>query len=276
MPKLKHSKTFHWLIRILHLQQIAKIILKWLSLNFKVGEVTYRVLAPESFSVAREMFGLPTYRFLLNNVEIRTFIDLGCNTGFLACLLASEYGASHIVGVLVDANPDMVEESWWHLKRNGMAKCKAIWAVVGPETTVADFFVSEFSIASSSRAFGADYPFPITAMNKLTVPVISLHKLIVDEFGDKRINLLKVDIEGSELDLLGSDISYLSQIDWIVIEWHKWVLSLSDVQKKLIPIRFEFISALKEDEICGLALFKNLNIPTILRETKSSVDFTGL
>ncbi len=273
MKQLKHSKIVHRLIRFLHLQQLARGVLKRLAPKFKLGNITYRILAPESFSVANEMFRRPTYRRLLDCVEIRTFVDLGCNTGFLACLLASQYGASLIEGVLVDANPDMVEESWWHLKRNGMAKCKALCAVVGPETKVADFFVSDFSIASSNRPFGVDYPFPIDAAKKLTIPVVSVRKLIFDEFGDRRINLLKIDIEGSELDLLNSDISYFDQIDWIVIEWHKWVLSQSTVQRKLSENGFDFIMLMKDDEICGLALFENIKSPNKFYSQKSFANF---
>lgn len=267
MSRIIHKKWFHQLIKVLRLQHISRRILKMVSPTFKHEGISYRLRTPESFSIASEVFKRPTYDRLLRQVDVRTVVDLGCNTGFFTCLLASRYGSDSLKGVLVDADAEVLEECRWHLRENGIDGCQSVCAIVGPaDTETADFYVADFNISSSTRPFDDSYPFPLQTVRSVSCPVVSLASLFETTFGNERINLLKVDIEGSEKELLAQDLACLQQVDWIVIEWHKWVLQLDYLNRRLGTQNFQLISVLKEDTICGLALYQNEASPNRVLE----------
>lgn len=223
---------------------------------FVYRNVRYRICSPESFSVAREVFSKKTYDNWIDQVHVETVVDLGCNIGYFTCYLGSRTAPSSIDGLLVDPNADVIEECRWHLAENGFTRCRTLCAAVGPDADECDLFVSDFNISSSVRSFESGYPFPLRQTETLRVPVVRLSELI-DTFGDRRVNILKIDIEGSELELLEQNLECLRKVDWIVIEWHKWVLSYADVESRLNGSGFASIAVLKEDDVCGLGLFKN-------------------
>ena len=187
------------------------------------------------------------------------FIDLGCNTGYLACSLANKYGQNNIKGVMVDANPEMVKESNWHINKNSLINCKAILGIVGSkQENSAIFYLNKYNISSSAIPFEENYPLSIkNGIKEIIVPVLSIHS-IIKYFNDELIDLLKIDIEGSEEQLLkGCDISVFQKFRYIILEWHKWACSFDELKSKLVYIDFDFVRIAMEDEICGLALFKN-------------------
>ncbi len=263
MTRIIHSNWFHHLVRILRLQRVSRKLLGVLPPTFRHNGIVYRIRSPETFSIAAEIFNRGTYDLLLTQVVIDTVMDLGCNTGFFTCLLASRYGRTNIKGILVDADPDVIAECEWHLEANHLDNCKTLCAVVGPASSKeTDFYIAEFNISSSTRPFDESFPFPLPrTLKKTSRQTVTLEDLITTTFGDTRVNVLKVDIEGSELELLAQNLSCLGQVDWVIIEWHKWVIKLEDVSTRLSKYDFTLISILKEDSICGLALFENDKSP---------------
>ncbi|HCK10095.1 MAG TPA: hypothetical protein DHW45_09480 [Candidatus Latescibacteria bacterium] len=259
MTRIIHTSWFHQFIRWARLRQIAGFVLRTISPRFRYGETSYRVHSPESFSVASEIFKQRTYDSISEQNDVRTIVDLGCNTGYFTCFLAEHFGADMIEGILVDADTDVLAECDWHLDKNGIRNCRTLHAVVGPEgEETAEFHVGEFNISSSARGFEGDYPFPARAKKSVQVPLANLRGILADTFGDRRVDILKIDIEGSEADLLAGDLGYLRQVDTIVIEWHKWVLDFGEVKMKLKGVGFSDYEILKEDSICGVACFRNV------------------
>ncbi len=258
--RIKHSRLFHSLIRVLRLQELSKHVLERYPWQRHLPNGThYRITSPEAFSVSREVFSDDTYEGLLNQAQVQRFVDLGCNTGYVACLLADRYGADIIQGVLVDANPEMVKESQWHIEKNRLVQCRALWGLVGPsQGPSAPFYLNRFHISSSAKPFDKTYPLPIgDNVTEIDVPIIDLGDLLENNFGTQVVDLMKIDIEGSEDDLLRGDLSFLEKVDWVVMEWHKWVLSFDDAKARFESNNFDFCEILKEDTICGLALFRN-------------------
>ena len=263
MTRLMHSRWLHQLLRLSRLPTISREILKRLSPSFRFGRIQYRVRSPESFSVAREVFGQDTYGPLLSPADVHTFIDLGCNTGYFTCLLAERYGPERIEGVLVDADPNVLRESEWHLRKNGISKCRTRWALVGPvHRSSADFYVREYSISSSAIKPDGGHPFCDHGVQRMSAPVVTLKQLVDDTFGPRRVSVLKIDIEGSEADLLLQNLSCLHQVDRIVLEWHKWVVGFQEIADRLSELGFTSARVLKEDSVCGLALFENTRAPS--------------
>jgi len=240
------------------IQKITRWVFGKITPVFRYRNIKYRIKTPESFSIAKEIFFDTTYIQFLSENPIETFIDIGCNTGFFTTLLAAYNDANTLEGVLIDADPEVLEEAEWHKQANNLSKCDLICAIVGPDDiSSAEFYVSDFNISSSAIPFDEKHPFPIEASKRIEVPVIHLDQLIKKKFKDKRVDVIKIDIEGSELDLLSHDLGYLKQVDWIILEWHKWVVTLDATSQKLEKYNFKVVEVLKEDTICGLALYEN-------------------
>jgi hypothetical protein len=74
------------------------------------------------------------------------------------------------------------------------------------------------------------------------------------------VDLLKVDIEGKELDFVMYESSFLRRrVKKIVIEWHKWVVSLARLDEQLASIRFVRKGVYDENELAGLAIYENVD-----------------
>jgi hypothetical protein len=74
-------------------------------------------------------------------------------------------------------------------------------------------------------------------------------------FGAARCHLLKIDIEGSELNFLQAEQSFLPLVDAILIEWHKWRVGLDAVREFLARHEFAYVKTVEENEHMGTAFF---------------------
>jgi len=260
---LKHSK---WLMRIivfLRLQKLATFLLtKFPIINKLTNKTTYRITSPEALMTANEVFKSPAYDSFLQKAHIEYFVDLGCNTGFITCLLSDTYGKANIKGILIDANPAMIKESQWHIVKNEMKNCKAIWGVVGTsDKEFSPFYIPEFNISSSAKKYDENFPSPITDnVKQINVPVLDVLKLWTEFFNDKRIHLLKIDIEGNESEFCDNNKELLQKTDWVIMEWHKWHVSLEQIDQKMKNAGFRQEEIAKEDAICGLVIYRNSNL----------------
>lgn len=259
---MKPIKYSTWLHRILHLFRIRFIIsslLQYFPIKRKLANnIIYLIASVEGFPTAREIYSDDVYRPVLEAHVIESFIDLGCNAGYIACLLASEANSKEIKGVMVDANKDMVSESEWHLTNNELNKCEVIWGAVSVQnSTTCNFNISEYNISSSAKAFDEKYPISNMKFKQIQVPVVRLRELIDYYFRDEVIDFLKIDIEGSEKELLEGNLEFLNPVKNIVVEWHKWVVEFSEIKSRLEQAGFCLSGILKEDSVCGLAYFEN-------------------
>jgi hypothetical protein len=74
-------------------------------------------------------------------------------------------------------------------------------------------------------------------------------------FGDIPCELLKIDIEGSEMDFFRNEAVFLNRVQTILLEWHKWRVSLAELQTYLGEKGFTLKSILHEDAGLGTAIF---------------------
>ena len=155
----------------------------------------------EDFSAAREMYCRRVY-FVRAGFEIHpgeTVVDLGANIGLLTTLAAVR-GARVIA---VEAQSGFLPAIRGNLSRNGAeARAQVVHALVGARTGV----LSSDANRGASREWG-DEPERI-GMDEL------LERCRVDS-----VDLLKVDIEGSEFDLFEQD-SFLENVRRIAMEVH--------------------------------------------------------
>ncbi len=147
-------------------------------------------------------------------------VDLGANIGEFSKLLLKKYLFSK--AILIEANPELIK----NLKDNfkGKKNVNIVNAVaIGGKAKKVKFYLSKNTISSSIHKEFRDKFGENENQTQVVVDSISLRK-IFKEFNLKKINLLKIDIEGAEWDFLKkfSKEDY-KKIDQISMEFHDFI-----------------------------------------------------
>jgi FkbM family methyltransferase len=219
--------------------------------------VVYRAARLESIPLAVEMFERNLYDASLLPANFSTFADLGCNVGYFTCWLAHLAKQRSIKGLMIDANPDAVKEAEWHVRANRWTGVYTLNGIVGEHSPsgFVDFYLYESNICSNSSLEQMQQLGLKGQWTKIQVPCLTLSTEWKKRFGSDRCNLLKIDVEGSEMNFLQSDADFLKQVDSILIEWHKWRVALPDVQSFLQARGFKLGKILDESDQMGTAFF---------------------
>jgi FkbM family methyltransferase len=227
-----------------------------------------RVGSVAGFALAEEMFHGAGYHLALKNYQPQSFADLGCNVGWFPCFLLEARADSGILGLLIDADPDIVEEAKWHLKENKLSNCEAIVGAVGCVTDAPEilFHINPANTQSSIKPFGENHPFPVKGkIREIRVPVLELSAEWSKRHGSRVIDLLKIDIEGAELEFLRNEIDFIkAAVRRIVCEWHGWHVTLAEIEFFLEEHGFALEDVAEQNELAGVAIFSN---------TSGSVEF---
>jgi FkbM family methyltransferase len=259
ITKLAGMPVVHRAIKLFRMQQIASKALTIVPMRRKLPRThcQYRVRFLESLLMADEIFQREIYREAFEDREVSTFVDLGSNVGYFSLYAVEHTGRRDLVGLVVDGNEEMATESRWHAEENGLGGLTVKHGVVGypPGVTEATFYVNPSNVASSAQpvlnpdvpAKGESVPVKVPA-----VDVLAEWKRIA---GDRRIDLMKVDIEGFECDFIKNTTAALSLTDRVVIEWHKWVNARQAVDDLLAEQGFSLRKVISEDPHCGVAIY---------------------
>ena len=188
-------------------------LLKLVMRNPLRGEVLLRERGSDVLTFT-EVIQQEVYREVVTAVrDCHTIIDLGANIG-----LASRYFADHFPNckiLAVEPNPSTYEVLLLNVERlvaNG--RCRVLRAAVwGSEKTLTgavddpDHF-SAFAMHETAEASGEEsiLGWPMTK--------------IIAHFGFERVDLLKVDIEGAEVELFKGNVDWLQHVGTIAIEFH--------------------------------------------------------
>lgn len=215
----------------------------------------YLINSAAALVSANEMFHEGPYAAAIKLIAPRTFVDIGANVGFFPILLADLTNSTDLKGLLIEANPSLIQPLAYHLKVNGLSSCKIVEGAATDQTdTEIDFYLNPSNIASSvSGDFNPVIP---TGGRVLKIKVAAVDVAREWEaFANAPIDLIKIDIEGGELKFLCGHQRLLSQTRAVVLEWHKWVCSFSEVEAILSRENFLLHSILEEDSMAGIALF---------------------
>lgn len=147
---------------------------------------------------------------------IDTVIDVGANVGAWSCGIAHLTKASQIIAF--EPVPDTFNILRRNTQRHPNVRC--IQAAVGrrdqAETT---FFVESATELSSAKRLTArartDHKLPPLPSRTLRVPVVSLDEALHDL---PQVSLLKVDVQGGELDVLAGANAVLQRTRMLLIE----------------------------------------------------------
>jgi FkbM family methyltransferase len=163
-----------------------------------------------------EVIKRQVYRNILSKLEqCQTVIDLGANIGLASLYFAKHYPSCRLVAV--EPNPDtyrMLTTNLGELVENG--RCETIKAAVwgSEKALVSDGSQApEHYSAFTTKEAG---PEESAAETMMGLPIQS----IIKNSGFTKIDLLKVDIEGAEVELFKGDVEWLRSVNSIAIEFH--------------------------------------------------------
>ncbi len=257
MSRLQLNPQFHRAIKALKLVELASKMLSFRPLKRTLPNGTrYRVRYGESLLMADEIFKRQVYRDPFEGREVRTFVDLGSNVGYFTCYAMERIQHADAFGIAVDANPKMAEETAFHIESNGWTNVKGISGVVGFPLDVgeASFFLNPSNISGSATVLNPNIPAK-GKQQEIKVPTVDLNKAWRDHAGDRRVDVLKVDVEGFEVKVLDTIPELLKRTDTVVLEWHKWITPRDPVDDVLGRAGLRFQKIVTEDPHCGVAYY---------------------
>jgi FkbM family methyltransferase len=167
------------------------------------------------------------------NSESPVIIDIGANEGFFTSFVAGYAPSARVIAV--EPNNIAYKLMQQNINANKLTNVslvqKAIWSSNGlrmlnviPEATA----ISTMAILENSYVNRV-----LERVVEMPVETVMLSKLMED-FELKRVNLLKIDVEGGELEILESSRSILHLVDYIVLEYHS-----QDLRKKVTELLTE-------------------------------------
>ncbi len=261
---LSRSALARRLVQLLRLHTLGNWWLRAFPMTKRLpgSGVIYRATRLESIPLAVEMFEKGNlYDAALLPPHFTTFADLGCNVGYFTCWLMHLAQGRKLRGLMLDANPQAVEEARWHAQANTMPDVYGIHGIAGEgkKGDFAEFYLYESNICSTSHLPDTEKMSLKGRWEKIRVPCVSIEEHWRQHFGDTRCHVLKIDIEGSELNFLKAEQSFLTLCDSVLVEWHKWTVSLADLQAFLEAHRFAYVKTVEENEQMGTAVFRRMD-----------------
>lgn len=164
------------------------------------------------FEIWREIWFDQVYVCALQYVPgCKTIIDLGANIGLATLYFASAYPKARIVSVEAEAsNFAMLRRNVEKLVRQ--KRCQPIHAAAWSHE--GSVVLSSYEHGDHARyQFAEDYDGP-QKVESVSMPTI------LQRSGFTQVDLLKIDIEGAEVQLFQGDFSWLNRVNAIAIEFH--------------------------------------------------------
>jgi FkbM family methyltransferase len=212
----------------------------------------------ENFYTVEEIFHREVYQEAFRE-PVRTFIDLGANCGYFSCYAAhkARLRGEGVLGLAVEANPYLIETIRENLSLNQLRDIHAIHAMAGRKDHQETGTLQISDSHTSSSQFGTHPQGKWKAFGQsIQVPYISLRETWQQRFGQEQVDLLKVDIEGSELLLFQEADNILPLCQNVVVEVHKWLVDRDEIVQILGRHGLRYEKSLEENEWFETAIFR--------------------
>ncbi len=167
--------------------------------------------APSSdIQVAMEVFAVGSYTppvsYAISPQSVRRVVDLGANAGFSVVFFATNYPHAQIEAY--EPHPRQLDQLHAHIRMNGLEQRVTIRPVAVSNRMVDQLHLTDADAMASLGDAGGEGTIP--------VPVVDWFS----EVGGNRIDILKIDIEGSEREILLDPRFCQLDIGTVMIEWH--------------------------------------------------------
>jgi FkbM family methyltransferase len=167
-------------------------------------QLHYRLDRGDLFS-SREVWIDECYRLPQGSTP-KYIIDLGANIGVTSLWFAKNYAAAKIIAV--EPSPDNARITRLNFETNGVPG-EVVEAAIGPEDgTILFNEGSESNVGRVSEESGK------------TVRMVSMETVLGTLPTDAAVDVVKIDIEGSESRLLATNIGWLDRVRSLVMEFH--------------------------------------------------------
>lgn len=175
----------------------------------------YQITYPdgkEYHTLKREIWGEDLYYFNSNNTA-PFIIDIGAHIGVSVLYFKSIYPESRIVAF--EPNPDSFSILEENIKINNITGItlvnKAVWNYSG----IKDFYVPTDGYWSSNSSFSSGSWTSKEETKKISVETTTLSSYMFED-----IDMMKIDTEGSEIQILKANRDLFKRIDNICVEYH--------------------------------------------------------
>jgi len=260
ISRLAGMPVIHRAIRTFRVQEVVGAALSVHPVRRRLSRTgaEYRVRCLESFLMADEIFQRRIYREAFEGLDVTSFVDLGSNVGYFPVFAAELTGRRDLVGLAVDGNRAMADETQWHVDHNDFARVKAPWGIVGYPSDVkeATFYQNPSNVSCSAQPILNPNVPSKGRITAVTVPTVDVSRAWSEHAGDLRVDVVKVDVEGFEREVLRTCGELLARTSSVVIEWHKWIASQDEVESLLRDQGFVRFRTISEDPHCGVAVYR--------------------
>jgi FkbM family methyltransferase len=191
------------------------------------------------FRILEEIFAEDEYSVNLDNVH--RVLDLGGNIGLAALFFARRYPSALVC--TVEPIPDNLVLLEHNLELNP-SHVEVVRAGIGTQDGKACFKISEFTAGHSREGINMSV---LPTGERIEVDMLSVPSLM-QRIGWRDIDMLKIDIEGSEAEVLGGRPDWLNQVRCIIGEGHFGVgYTIEVCRRDLEPMGFA-VEELRKNE----------------------------
>ncbi len=249
IAELNKTYFLHFVLRTLKIKDILNFLLLHCPIKWKIHKNQFvYIYTLESFYTAHEIFNLNTYP-LPDGTIINNILDLGCNEG-LFCCFATSYCTEQLRGLAIDGNAGLKDRIEKNFKSNNISAVKFISGIIGsPEKKdqMGDFFISPYHTSSSVRSVHDSSKPGKGDFKKIHSPYLNVLEIWKKEMGAQIIDLLKIDIEGTENDFLKNENDILGMTNMIVCEIHSYLVNPLETRQLIQNAGFKIILDFEND-----------------------------
>lgn len=193
-------------------------------IDIQLGELRFyfrKDLAPASVDTYIEIFRDNAHMKLspFTPSNCSSLLDIGANEGFYSIYMQQKNPCMRILSV--EPVPSAFEIFQRNLNANGFHGIQTVNAAVGDKNQTIEMevypHVSSIS-AENMELFQRPWIHP-ERINKIKVPMKTLSSLF-HEYNWNTVDVLKLDVEGSEMKILQGSKSVLKRVRKLVVEWH--------------------------------------------------------
>lgn len=148
------------------------------------------------------------YDGILRRGRLPLIVDAGANVGFAANFFARAYPKARIISI----EPDPGNAAMCRTNTHGLQQVEVLEAAVGARPGCVSLEGIE------GHAWGVR-----TRRAEAGLPVVTINQLAAG-LPDSELLIVKVDIEGFELDLFSAGTEWVSQAHAVIVEPHDWLL----------------------------------------------------
>jgi FkbM family methyltransferase len=164
-----------------------------------------------------EIFVMGEYGSFLEDIPLpRRWVDLGCHAGYFTLYLAWQHAKAGSAGdwraLLIDADPRAEASTKRTLTQNSLLpKCEYRTGLITKETGELDFALREGMGSSTDTSMGG-----IQGLQRVrAIPAAEILAALPPPY-----DLIKIDVEGAEVDFIGAYRAVHAHAAAILMEWH--------------------------------------------------------